>query len=180
MKRTDIVELLVDRGEYLKDGVCKGMRGRITDMGIHADGTRLVYFVSKTSDGRFKEAGLNIPESELKVVDELTYLNGEKIILPFEEYARVMVTVEKDKYADEGVHKGEIGWICDPRRIENSRLVCFDFVQSSRYPIISVKERDMEVIVLAPEDTPDDDISIVAKSVDGKTVITKERKESRK
>lgn len=114
----------------------------------------------------------------MKVVDELTYLNGEKIILPFEEYARVMVTVEKDKYADEGVHKGEIGWICDPRRIENSRLVCFDFVQSSRYPIISVKERDMEVIVLAPEDAPDDDISIVAKRVDGKTVVTKERKES--
>ncbi len=78
MKRTDVVELLVDRGEYLKDGVCKCMRGRITDMGVHADGTRLVYFVSKTFDGRFKEAGLNIPESELKVVDGIDLFKRRK------------------------------------------------------------------------------------------------------
>ena len=155
MKHIDIVELLVDKDEYRAKGVQKGVRGRITDCDVFENNKRLVFFVLGKADNRFVVTALHIPESELKVVDELNYLNGEKIILPFEEYARVMVTVEKDKYADEGVHKGEIGWICDPRRIENSRLVCFDFVQSSRYPIISVKERDMEVVIPAPCDLID-------------------------
>ena len=178
MKRTDIVELLVDKDEYKEKGVQKGMRGRITDCDVFENNKRLVFFVLGKADNRFVVTALHIPESDLRVVDEWTYLNGEKIVLPFNEYARVVMTEEKEKYADDGVHKGFDGWICDPRRIENSWLVCFDFVQSSRYPIISVKERDMEVIVLAPEDAPDDDISIVAKRVDGKTVVTKERKEN--
>ena len=176
MKSLDIVELFVDKTENRLNGIRKGMRGRITDCDVFEDNKRLVFFVLGKANNRFVVTALRIPESDLKVVNEWTYLNGEKIVLPFNEYARVVMTEEKEKYIDDGVHKGFDGWICDPRRIENSRLICFDNVDFSPFPIISVKERDMEVIVLAPEDAPDDDISIVAKRVDGKTVVTKERK----
>ena len=155
MKRTDIVELLVDKDEYRAKGVQKGMRGRIIDCDVFEDNKRLVFFVLGKGDNRFVVTALHIPESDLRVVDEWTYLNGEKIALPFNEYARVVMTEEKEKYADDGVHKGFDGWICDPRRIENSRLICFDMVDFSPYPIISVKERDMEVLIPAPCDLID-------------------------
>ena len=155
MKHMDIVELLVDKDEYKSKGVQKGMRGRITDCDVFEDNKRLVFFVLGKANNRFVVTALRIPESDLKVVNEWTYLNGEKIVLPFNEYARVVMTEEKEKYADDGVHKGFDGWICDPRRIENSRLICFDMVDFSPYPIISVKERDMEVLIPAKEDLID-------------------------
>lgn len=37
----------------------------------------------------------------------------------------VEVVVEKKRYADEGVHKGMQGWICDERNIEGRWLVNF-------------------------------------------------------
>ena len=155
MKHIDIVELLVDKDEYRAKGVQKGMRGIITDCDVFEDKKRLVFFVLGKGDNRFVVTALHIPESDLRVVDELTFLNGEKIVLPFNEYARVVVTEEKGKYTDDGVHKGFDGWICDPRRIEKTRLVCFDNVDFSPFPIISVKERDMEVVIPAPCDLID-------------------------
>ena len=155
MKSLDIVELFVDKTEYRLNGVKKGMRGRITDCDVFENNKRLVFFVLGKADNRFVVTALHIPESDLRVVDEWTYLNGEKIVLPFNEYARVVMTEEKEKYADDGVHKGFDGWICDPRRIEKTRLVCFDNVDFSPFPIISVKERDMEVLIPAKEDLID-------------------------
>ena len=37
----------------------------------------------------------------------------------------IEVTVEKEKYARHGVHKGMQGWICDPRCINEAWLVNF-------------------------------------------------------
>ena len=156
MKRTDIVELIVDKDEYKEKGVQKGMRGRITDYGVPQENEkRKVFFVLGKSDNRFIVTAVDIPEDDLKVADEWTYLNGEKVVLPLNEYARVVMTEEKEKYTDDGVHKGFDGWICDPRRIEKTRLVCFDNVDFSPFPIISVKERDMEVLIPAKEDLID-------------------------
>ena len=156
MKRTDIVELLVDKDEYRAKGVQKGMRGRITDYGVPQENKkRKVFFVLGKTDNRFIVTAVDIPEDDLKVADEWIYLNGEKIVLPFNEYARVVMTEEKGKYTVDGVHKGFDGWICDPRRIEETRLVCFDNVDFSPFPIISVKERDMEVLIPAKEDLID-------------------------
>ena len=157
MKRTDIVELLVDKDEYKEKGVQKGMRGRITDYGVPQENKkRKVFFVLGKTDNRFIVTAVDIPEDDLKVADEWTYLNGEKIVLPFNEYARVVMTEEKEKYTDDGVHKGFDGWICDPRRIENSWLVSFDqYGDLPDIACISVKERDMEVIVPAPCDLID-------------------------
>ena len=42
------------------------------------------------------------------------------------EYDRVELIVEKEKYANEGVHKGMDGWICDPRKIDGFWLVSFE------------------------------------------------------
>lgn len=64
------------------------------------------------------------------------------------EYDRVRLIVEKEKYAEDGVHKGMDGWICDPRNINGQWLVSFD--QSGDLPEIAcipVKEEDLEVMV---------------------------------
>ena len=155
MKYLDIVELLVDKDEYKEKGVQKGMRGRIT-YDEEREKFITVYFVLNIEGSCVCGSALDIPERELKVVDELTFLNGEKIVLPFNEYARVVVTEEKGKYTDDGVHKGFDGWICDPRRIENSWLVSFDqYGDLPDIACISVKERDMEVVIPAKEDLID-------------------------
>lgn len=62
------------------------------------------------------------------------------------EYDSVKLTVEKEKYAKEGVHKGMIGWICDERIINEQRLVCFDGGEVSPFPILPIKEYDLEVV----------------------------------
>lgn len=94
MKYLDIVELLVDKDEYRAKGVQKGMRGRITDCDIIEERGRFVFFVLEKADNRFVVTALYIPETDLRVVDEWTYLNGEKVVLPFNEYARVVMTEE--------------------------------------------------------------------------------------
>ncbi len=67
------------------------------------------------------------------------------------EYDYVKVTVEKEKYARDGVHKGRIGWICDPRIIYNQRLVCFDYeVDDDDVICTSINESDLEVFWEAP------------------------------
>ena len=63
------------------------------------------------------------------------------------EYDRVRLIVEKENYAEDGVHKGMDGWICDPRNIDGQWLVCFD--QPGALPNIAtipVKEVDLEVV----------------------------------
>lgn len=63
------------------------------------------------------------------------------------EYDRVRLLVEKERYAEEGVHKGMDGWICNEQRCEGSWLVCFDqYGDLPNIATISVKEEDMEVI----------------------------------
>lgn len=56
----------------------------------------------------------------------------------------VEVTVEKDKYARDGVHKGMQGWICDPRNIDDSWLVNFpQYGEKEDIATIAVKEKDL-------------------------------------
>ncbi len=59
----------------------------------------------------------------------------------------VEVTVEKEKYAKDGVHKGMHGWICDDDNTGGYWLV--DFPQCGEkddIAMISVKEEDLKVI----------------------------------
>lgn len=54
------------------------------------------------------------------------------------EYDRVMLINEREAYIKEGVRKGMDGWICDPRKIEGTWLVCFD--QEGELPNIATIE----------------------------------------
>ena len=59
----------------------------------------------------------------------------------------VEVTVEKEKYAREGVHKGMQGTILDPRNIEGHWLVYFaDPVTGADTIGIPIKEEDLKII----------------------------------
>ena len=66
------------------------------------------------------------------------------------QYDRVVLTVEKEEYAKEGVHRGMSGIICDPRQI-GCRLVSFDqYGALPELACILVPEEDLEVLVSAP------------------------------
>ena len=59
----------------------------------------------------------------------------------------VEMTVEKEKYIKDGVHRGMQGWICDPRNIDDSWLVNFPQCGEKRdIATIAVKEKDLKLI----------------------------------
>ena len=61
----------------------------------------------------------------------------------------IEVVVEKEKYAREGIHKGMQGWICDPRTVNGSWLVCFpQFGEKDNIAIEPIKEGDL---ILLPD-----------------------------
>ncbi len=60
------------------------------------------------------------------------------------EYDRVVLTIEKDKYAKHGVHKGMDGIILDERKIDGCYLVSFDgYGAEDEIACIPVKEEDL-------------------------------------
>ncbi len=71
-----------------------------------------------------------------------------------QEYDIVELIVEKECYAKEGAHKGDIGTIMDPRKIEGTWFVIFDkeifqgedgvWTCSDAY--VNVKEEDLRLV----------------------------------
>ena len=60
---------------------------------------------------------------------------------------RVRVTVEKERYAKHGVHKGMHGWICFEQVVEGFWLVNFpQYGEKDDVAEISIQEEDMELI----------------------------------
>ena len=63
------------------------------------------------------------------------------------EMDNVRITVEKDRYAKEGVHKGMYGWICHNKSADGYWLVnlpqCYD---KPDIATLSIHEDDMEVV----------------------------------
>ena len=56
----------------------------------------------------------------------------------------VEVTVEKNEYARDGVHKGMQGWICDSLNIDDSWLVNFPrYGENPDIATIAIKEKDL-------------------------------------
>ena len=56
----------------------------------------------------------------------------------------VEVVVEKKRYADEGVHKGMQGWICDDRCIDGHWLVNFpQYGEKEDIATLDVLEEDL-------------------------------------
>ncbi len=64
----------------------------------------------------------------------------------FKEYDWIKITAEKNVYAENGIHKGMFGWICDSRTIDGTWLVAFPQCGEHRdIEIITVHEKDMTV-----------------------------------
>ena len=63
------------------------------------------------------------------------------------EFDCVEVTVEKEKYARDGVHKGMQGWICWNESIDTSWLVSFpQYGEKANIATIGIKEDDLMII----------------------------------
>ena len=62
------------------------------------------------------------------------------------EYDYVEVTVEKEKYVKEGIHKGRRGTILDPRCINGQWLVFFADPITSKDIGVAIKEEDLIVV----------------------------------
>ena len=63
------------------------------------------------------------------------------------EMDAVRITVEKNEYAKDGVHKGMFGWICYPKCVEGYWLVNFPQCgEKDDIAEISVKEEDLKLV----------------------------------
>ncbi len=63
------------------------------------------------------------------------------------EMDAVRITVEKNEYAKDGVHRGMYGWICLEQRVQNYWLVNFPQCgEKDDIATISIHEDDMEVV----------------------------------
>ena len=63
------------------------------------------------------------------------------------EMDTVEVIVEKEKYVEDGVHKGMQGWICDSDNSYNSWLINFPrYGEKGDIATISIKETDLKQI----------------------------------
>ena len=63
------------------------------------------------------------------------------------EMDTVEVIVEKEKYVEDGVHKGMQGWICDPRKVNGTWLINFPQCgEKNDIATISIKETDLKQI----------------------------------
>ena len=59
----------------------------------------------------------------------------------------VEVIVEKEEYAEEGVHKGMQGWICNPNFVRGTWLVNFpQYGEKDDIAEISILEEDLKLI----------------------------------
>ena len=68
-------------------------------------------------------------------------------MIKMKEMDCVEVTVEKEKYARDGVHKGMQGWICLEQRVEGRWLVNFpQYGEKKDIATISIKEEDLKLI----------------------------------
>lgn len=63
-----------------------------------------------------------------------------------QEYDRVVLTVEKERYAKYGIHKGMDGIIADERKINGCFLVSFDgYGAEAEIACIPIKEEDLKI-----------------------------------
>ena len=76
MKEMDIVEVIVEKEEYVEDGVHKGMQGWICDP-RKVNGTWLINFPQCGEKGDI--ATISIKETDLKQIDSMSAKINEQI-----------------------------------------------------------------------------------------------------
>ena len=121
MQENDYVELIVDRDEYLKEGVSKGSTGWI----CHPQTVKGYWLVSfEDSDGLNEIACISIKEYDLVVIWTHPILtNSERVIM-----------LSNKKYIKEGLKLGTDGIIVSYDKDKDSYLVDFN-VKTSKEPV---------------------------------------------
>jgi len=132
MKEKDCVEVIVGEEKYARYGVHKGMQGRAH---YQISNTNCWFVNFPNCDSRAKIIREPIDTKDLKLLpdginpkvnEEIRRKFGEFIVGDgFYEMDCVEVIVEKEKYTEDGVHKGMQGWICNPERVNGYWLVNF-------------------------------------------------------
>lgn len=114
MKEYDVVEVIVEKEKYAKQGVHKGMKGTILDP-RNIDGQWLVAFEDPIT---FADEIIEpIKEEDLKIIYEYV---DEPIEIAVE------VIAEKQEYAKQGIHKGKRGMVYDLTLTNDCLEVNFD------------------------------------------------------
>ena len=153
MKEQDYVEVTVEKEAYAKYGVHKGMQGQIRC----TDGTVCVVNFPQ-SEGKQEIAEISVKKEDMRRLPEgMDARVNERIRAAFgeeglqvhilKEMDCVEVTVEKEVYARDGVHKGMQGWICYPISIDETWLVNFPQCGArADIETIGIAEADMKEV----------------------------------
>ena len=128
MKEYDYVEVIVEKEKYAKQGVHKGMRGTILDP-RNIDGMWLVFFENPITFA--DDIGEAIKEEDLKLIYEY---KEEPIEI------QVEVIVEKEQYANHGIHKGMRGMIYDLTTVNDCFEVFFTSDKSVTIARLDLKQ----------------------------------------
>ena len=113
------------------------------------------YLVLDVDNSFLEQQKENLPPQIIKTIDGL--ISNNKISLKkqqfknmkFEEYDIVRLTVEKEKYAKHGIHKGETGIVAENYMIKNDILVDFSGIdEKGDYygDCVTVNVDDLELV----------------------------------
>ena len=143
--------------ELSKCGINKGCRGTIAEIG---DKKNLVLFHNRADIGDYAFAWVADEDLEysgkypewllddfikfITMHDPAKKLSFSKTEL--QEYDYVELMVERDEYADEGVHKGMRGTILNPEKIRGCWQVYFSDETGADFAAVPVREEDLKLI----------------------------------
>lgn len=113
------------------------------------------YLVLDVDNSFLEQQKENLPPQIIETIDSL--ISNNKISLKkqqfknmkFEEYDIVRLTVEKEKYAKHGIHKGETGIVAENYMIKNDILVDFSGIdEKGNYygDCVTVNVDDLELV----------------------------------
>lgn len=113
------------------------------------------YLVLDVDNSFLEQQKENLPPQIIETIDGL--ISNNKISLKkqqfknmkFEEYDIVRLTVEKEKYAKHGIHKGETGIVAENYMIKNDILVDFSGIdEKGNYygDCVTVNVDDLELV----------------------------------
>ena len=160
MKKFDLVKL-VNEKPYLKNNLQKDMRGIVVDVKLKEN---LVLFFNPINIDDYAIVNIDINdiylEKEKLPIDIqqeiLSKLDNIKLkaknyfeMIAINEYDRVGLLIEDEKYTKFGIHKGDIGCVMDNKVVQNCIEVDFSGIDENGefyWDCIAVNIKDLKVI----------------------------------
>ncbi len=159
MKKFDLVKLIKTNKEFLQQGLSIGLYGIV--LKASSNFSEVLFFNDKNegdyatalTNNAFLEVQKEHLPNELKIEFE-AFLQSKHLKrtfnkCPFKDCDPVVLIVEKEKYAKQGVHKGDTGVITLDKCVKNEMLVDFTWVDEEgecHGEIISVDINDLELV----------------------------------